>query len=300
MKEIKNILICGLGAIGGYYASKIFANENYCLKVLVTQDRLNKYKNEPRVINEIEYDFDYILPDDVGFLPDLIIISTKSSGLNDVIINIKNFIKDDTIILSLLNGISSENQIAEIYGKYKVLYSFLLGHTFFRRGKYIDHDGNAKIYFGYPNGENREKIRVLSHCFNTIGLEYVICEDILNSMWNKFCFNCCVNQISALTRMTFGEMLQSKKCINIIKKICAEISAVARAEGIANSEYFYENTLKSLKLMLSDGKTSMLQDIEAGIKPEIDIFGKTVVALGGKYGISTPYNKIISDIIDLI
>ena len=52
--------------------------------------------------------------------------------------------------------------------------------------------------------------------------------------------------------------------------------------------------------MIPEGKTSMLQDVESGIHPETDIFGKKVVELGKKHGFETPYNKIITEIIESI
>ena len=299
MRKIKNIVICGLGAIGGYYASKIYENPDYCLKILVDNERLIRYKSEPRNINGKEYSFEYILPEST-FNADLIIIATKSSGLDEAIANIKGFITNETTILSFLNGITSEERIASVYGKEKVLASFLLGHTFFRRDKYIEHDGNAKVYFGNPWRDSSDNVEWVKTCFDEIGIDYCVQKDILTAMWNKFCFNCCVNQISALTKMTFGEMKLSAKCLDIIKNISDEISAIANVVGITGYECFYENTLKSLEIMLPEGKTSMLQDIEAGIKPEIDIFGKTVVTLGEKYGVETPYNRVISDMIDLL
>lgn len=296
MKELKKILICGLGAIGGYYASKIFENKDLTLKILTDKNRLARYKKEPRIINGKEYSFDYILPDNNGFKPDLIIIATKAMGLDDAIKNIKNFVNNECIILSFLNGITSEDKITNAYGDDKTLYSYLLGHTFFRKGNIITHDGNAKIIFG-ANNKNDPKIEVLTEFFDKINVKYEVSDNIKKSLWEKFTFNCCANQVSALTRKTFGEIKKSNNCITIMKNICNEVTEIARAEGI-DSKDFWNITLKSLDLMIPDGKTSMLQDVESGNKTEVDIFGKTVTRLGEKHNISTPYNKVISEIIE--
>ena len=297
MKEINNILICGLGAIGGYYAAKIFESI-YTLKVLVDEQRLKKYTEEPRIINNKPYIFDYILPAHNDYKADLIIIATKSDGLKSAIKNIKNFVSENTIILSFLNGISSEQEIINEYGD-KVLYSYLLGHTFFRNGKSINHDGCATIHYGSKNGTNDLRIDIIKKFFDSVGVQYEIENDIIKSLWKKFCFNCCANQISALTRMTFEEMRSSKNCLDLIKNITDEITKIAQKEGIDGID-FYKTTIDSLHLMIPEGKTSMLQDIESGKKPETDIFGETVTKLGEKHNISTPYNKIITDVIKCI
>ena len=88
MKEIKNVLICGIGAIGSIYADKIekFSPKN--LRVLVDRERLERYKKNPTVFNGRVLDFNYILQETQDFKADLIIIATKFDGLNEVIKNI--------------------------------------------------------------------------------------------------------------------------------------------------------------------------------------------------------------------
>lgn len=299
MEKIKNVLICGIGAIGGYYASKIFDLQKHTLKVLVDKSRLDRYQKEPRVINEKEYNFDYILPEETDYKADLIIIATKSNGLKDSIKNIKNFVKDDTIIFSFLNGVSSEHKLEKVYGEDKLLYSYLIGHTFFRNGRSINHDGHAKIIFG-SKFKDDTKVERAKAFFDEIGVPYEIPGDIIQSQWLKFAFNCCVNQISAITRMNFGEIKQSQKSLDIMKTICTEIQTVAEKVGVSTSVDFYKHSLESLDIMIPEGKTSMLQDIESGRKPETDLFGHTVNKLGIKYGIDTPYNRLLADMIDIV
>ena len=113
---IKNVLICGIGAIGSIYADKIQQYSPNNLKILVDEGRLKRYLKHPNIFNGKELRFEYVLPDEKNFKADLIIIATKYDGLNDAIKNIKNFVSENTIIVSLLNGITSEKIIAEKYG----------------------------------------------------------------------------------------------------------------------------------------------------------------------------------------
>ena len=123
MKDISKVLICGIGAIGSIYADKIqrFSPDN--LRILVDRERLIKYENNPTIFNDRVLNFNYVLPDETNFKADLIIIATKFEGLNNAIVNIKNFVDEDTVILSLLNGVTSEKLIAAVYGREKLLYS---------------------------------------------------------------------------------------------------------------------------------------------------------------------------------
>lgn len=299
MKEIKKVILCGLGAIGTIYADKLekFDAENF--KVLVDEARIERYKTNPIKFNGRQLNFDYILPSQEGFKADLIILATKFAGLKDAIKNIKNFVKEDTVILSLLNGVTSEDIIADVYGKDKMLYSYFIGHSSVRCGNSVTHDDVNTIVFGAENNLS-ENVVAVKNFFDKVGINYKIPDDIKRSMWLKFMLNVSANQPTAILRMTFGDMFENTHFMKFAENIMREVQSVAKAEGVLNTETMVEEALKHLKTMTPDGKTSMLQDVEAGRKTEVDMFAGTVIELGKKHGISTPYNKILREMIGII
>lgn len=292
-----NVIICGLGAVGLTYANKFKDVSN--LKILVDKKRLEKFKKNKPVLNGQEMDFDYILPDG-NFDCDLIIISTKADGLDSAIENIKNFVGEKTIILSLLNGISSEEKIANIYGMDKVLHSYFIGHSAVRVENSVTQDGVGKIVFGSPYRENKSKVELLKEFLTESGIDFDTPDDIIYSMWLKFTLNIFSNQSSAILNMTFGEMKHSPKFIEFAKKIIEEVKNIAQAWGVNNLENLESDSLKALAGMVDDGKTSMHQDILAGRKTEVDIFGGEIIKLGEKYKIPTPYNQVMYDMIKIL
>lgn len=300
MKEIKNVLVCGIGAVGSIYADKIekFTPQN--LRVLVDEARLERYKKNPTVFNGRVLDFNYILPNDTSFKADLIIIATKFDGLNDVIKNIKNFVYDDTVILSLLNGVTSEKIIAKTYGREKLLYSYFIGHSAIRDGRNITHDDINTIVYGSENSNDFENVERIQDFFEQAGINYLIPDDIIHSLWLKYMLNVSANQTTAILRMNFGEMLENDKCMNFAINVMKEVQAIAKAEGVRNTESMINETIEHLHTMIPEGKTSMLQDVEAGRKTEVEMFAGTVIKLGKEFGIPTPYNKIIKEIIEII
>ncbi len=285
MREIENVLICGLGAIGSIYADKIKG-----AKILVDSDRLERYKKNPTTFNGKVMELDYILPDD-EFKADLIIIATKYDGLADAVENIKNFVGENTLILSLLNGVTSEKFIAERYGAEKVVYSYFIGHSAVREGRNITQDGVNTIVMGA-----NERIRKY---FDKVEINYEIPNDIIRSMWLKFMLNVSSNQITALMRLTFGEMLNNKKCMEFVVNVMKEVQTIAHAEGVQNTETMIDDALEALKMMCPEGKTSMLQDVEAGRKTEVDMFAGVMIELGKKHNIPTPYNKVLKELIEI-
>jgi len=290
---IKKVLLCGLGAVGLTYANKL---KDACeLKILADSARIEKYKKFPPELNGKKIPLKYITPDKT-WSPDLIMITTKSNGLDSAIEYIKNYVNDKTIIISLINGVTSESKIAETYGRDKVLHSYFIGHSAVREKNKVTQDGIGKIIFGSPYEENTLKVRQLKEFFETSGIDYEIPDDIIYSLWLKFTLNVFSNQISAITNMTFGE-LKSGAVVDFAKGIIAEVASVAKAEGVKGIENFEKDTLEALSLMTDSGKTSMLQDVLAKRKTEVDIFAGEIIRLGEKHGIQTPYNQVMHDMI---
>src|SRR5262245_64392584 len=110
MKEIKQVIVIGLGAIGSIYAAKLKQYDPGCVRVLIDQARLERYPSRGIVLNGVRHDFDYVLPGENADKADLILIATKADALPDAIAALEGFVHGETIILSLLNGITSEEQ----------------------------------------------------------------------------------------------------------------------------------------------------------------------------------------------
>lgn len=301
MNDIKNILICGIGAVGSIYADKIQSYDSEHLRVLVDEERLVKYTNSPMIFNGKELNFNYVLPDETSFKADLIIIATKFSGLNEASKNIRNFVKEDTVILSLLNGVTSEEILADTYGWDKLLLSYFIGHSAIREGRNIRHDDVNTIVFGdRENSLVSDKVKRVKAFFEKAGIAYKIPIDMKYSLWLKYMLNVSANQSTAILRATFGEMLENDKFMEFAVNIMREVQAVAKAEGVNNTDDMIDKTIEHLHTMLPEGKTSMFQDVEAGRKTEVDMFAGTMVQLGEKHGIATPYNKILKEMVEII
>lgn len=302
MKDIKKVLICGIGAVGSIYANKINEFDSENLRILVDKKRLENYTKNPKIFNGKPLNLNYILPEDKSFQADLIIIATKFDGLFEVVENIKNFVKEDTIIMSLLNGVTSEEIIAQKYGWKNVPLSYFIGHSAMRDGNNITYDGVGDIVFGVKNSDvtNVEIIEIVKKYFDKAKINYKTPENMFRAYWLKYMLNVSSNQPSAILKMTFGQMQDNKKFVGFLKKVMSEVQAIAKAQGVTDSETMIDEALVSFYKMIKDGKTSMLQDVEAKRITEVEMFAGTMIKLGEKYSIPTPYNMVMKDMIEII
>ena len=290
MSVMKQVILCGLGAVGITFGTKLNDASNLDFRVLVDEGRLEKYlKNKP-VFNNDEQNFNYILPT-AKINADLIIISTKAQGLDSAILAIKNFVGENTRIISLINGISSEEIIQKAYPEAKILKSYFIGHSAIRNENSTIQDGVGEIV--------TEKDEVLETILKNANINFSYPEDIDYAMWLKFTFNLFSNQVSAILKMTFGELRENEFFIEFSKKIISEVKMIAQKKGIKNLENLESDAINSLSKMCPEGKTSMLQDILARRETEVDIFAGEIIRLGKLYGIATPYNQVLYDLIKI-
>ena len=286
---MEKVVICGLGAVGMTYAVKFKNNCN--LKILADTSRIEQYKQSKPCFNGIEQEFEYVEPSENNFKADLIIISTKSYGLDEAIFNIKNFVRSGTFIISLLNGISSEEKIKKHYPEAVVPKSYFIGHSAIRNGNNVIQDGIGEIV--------TENIPELTLILDKCGIKYSCPADIEYSMWLKFTLNIFSNQVSAILNMTFGELKNNRKFLDFAKKLISEVQQIAAKKGVHNIENLEFDSLKALSKMCDEGKTSMLQDILNKRKTEVDIFAGEIIKLGKEFNILTPNNQVLYDLIKI-
>ena len=285
---MKKVVLIGLGAVGLTYAVKL--RDKCDLSVLVDQERLERYTKNKPVFNGDEQVFNYVLPSE-KFDADLIIIATKSNGLEQAIDNIKNFVSEKTRIISLINGVSSEEIISKAYPKAKVLKSYFIGHSAIRKANFVKQDGIGEIVIEYDD--------FIENFFNEAGINYSVPDDIDYAMWLKFAFNSFANPITAILNMNFGELKKNKSLKEFAKNIIFEVRQIAKKKGIKYTNRLEHEAIKSLDKMCDEGMTSMHQDILSRRPTEIDIFAGEVIKLGKEYGIKTPYNQILYDLVKI-
>ncbi len=119
---------------------------------------------------------------------------------------------------------------------------------------------------------------------------------------NKFLFNTCLNAIGAITRMTYGELVSNAHTRHLIKQLADETVRVLHAERQADvaqdGESYVEQTLTPFVLPKAAAhRSSMLQDVEAGRRTEIDYLNGAVVRMGQRHGISTPVNDAVASLV---
>ncbi|MFC4024891.1 ketopantoate reductase family protein [Oceanobacillus longus] len=300
MKKIKNVSLIGLGAIGSAYGSKLHTLLGASFRVVANEERIRRYKSEGLNVDGTVFHFNYILPEAKTEPADLVIFAVKNAELEQAILDMKHHIGPDTIILSLLNGISSEEEIYEATNNEHILYSMCVGIDALRTNNKIRFSSMGKICFGERDQTTSDNIIALRELFDMADIPYEIPENIWHAIWAKFMFNVGVNQTSAVFRASFKYFQEIPALHQWMEQAMYEVVEISKSIGVHLTEDDLRNYRPILMNLAPDGQTSMLQDIEANRKTEVEYFAGKVCELGKKYQIPTPVNDQLYKMITII
>ena len=300
MRSIEKVSLIGLGAIGCTYAGRLQDLLGSSFNIIAKDERIIQYKERGFVINGRKYDFTYIRPEEECSPDDLVIVSVKSNQLEEAIKDIKNHVGKDTIIISLLNGITSEENIGRVYGMEKMLYSICIGDSV-RKGNVVEFSDVCRICFGERiNRDYSERVHAVKELFDKAKIPCDIPENMIHSLWKKFMINVGINQASAINRGTYGTFHIKKESRELMESAMWEVIRLSEKVGVNLSKEEINNCYKLLDTVNPEARTSMCQDIMSGRKTEVDIFAGTVCKLGEEYNIDTPVNRRLFNFIKAI
>ena len=296
MKEISTVLIAGAGAIGSMVAWQIFRHDAAAVSILAGGERLERYRKDGFVINGERFDFP-LTEVDGRSEADLVIVACKAHHLDAVIADLSGHVGSNTLILSLLNGISSEETIARVFGGWRIPYAMIVGTDAGHRGNRTDFTKTGTIFLGDGEaGKRSERVDAIASFFAKAGIAHTVPFDMKNRLWFKFMMNVGLNQVTAILRRPYGVFKTATKvpeAAELLEGAMREVIAIAAAEGIALGDADIGEIYRTLDTLADGGKTSMHQDVEAGRKTEVELFSGTMLELGRKHGIPVPVNATL-------
>lgn len=301
MRKINKISMIGLGALGCAYASRLYDLNPEGLTIIADQERVSRYQAQGFQVNGKRYDFAYVTPEEACQPADLILVIVKAYQIEQAVHDIRNHVGDNTIILSLLNGITSEEIIGKKYGMDKMLYALSYALTANREGNCINFTGMGNITFGEKiNVEYSEKVQAVKELLERAAIPYTIPEDMMRALWWKFMVNVGINQCSAVTRGRYGVFQTVSEARQLMESAMWEVVRLSEKTGVGLDATDVAKWHQVLASLSPDSRTSMLEDIESGRKTEVEAFAGTVCELGERYGVATPVNRTLLNIIKVI
>lgn len=297
--------IVGIGPVGGILAAHLIRRGNDVSLVdpfSVHMDRLG----EEGIQITGAMDLVVPVPEEKLFLKlsevapgplDVIFFCMKAGYLNEVIPMLKGVSDGNTTLVSFQNGIDTERRLADALGPERVL-----------RGV-VNYAGNLvepglfnMTFFNPPNflgaltpgmeGRARELSEIMTQC----GLATSFTDEIQKHVWEKAILNACMAPITALTRMNMKQAMEFPQTNEMMRTLLRECIDVARGMGIEYGDDFFATCISYLS-KAGPHTPSMLIDVEDHRRTEISFLNQSIMAYGQRYGIPTPCNDIITNLV---
>lgn len=231
---------------------------------------------------------------DIG-AADVVLFCVKSYDTEEAASRLDPVLTDQSIVVSLQNGVDNETMLQKtisrgtVYGGVAYVYC-----TITEPGVLTEPGGPRKIVFGplSPSGD-RNSAQAILDTFLRAGITAELSNDIAIPLWKKFTFISAVGGLTALTRLTLGELLEVDATRSMLSDAMRETDSVARNKGITLEHDHIDTVFESLRKYDNNTRSSLYHDLIHGKPMEVEALSGTVFRYGLATGIPTPIHRTI-------
>lgn len=298
------IAVVGSGAIGGLFGALLHKSGEEVTFVDINTEHIAAMQANGltivrqggvevlpvRAVNRIE---------DAG-TPALVLFAVKAYDNEQAARDCLKIIGQDTIILTVQNGVGNVETIAAILGANRILAgTTAFGCTVVGPG-IIKPSPTGSISIGELNGTLTPRLQQVVDTFAKAGVEMHVSRNVDSLIWTKLLVNVGINALAAITMLTNGQLLEYEETERLQAAVVQEGAAVAKAKGITFMVADILEHVRAICRSTYDNKASMRQDVERGLRTEVLAINGAIVAEGAKLGISTPVNETLTNLVRAI
>ncbi len=289
------IAIVGKGALGLLYGSRAArALGPDAVVYAMDAGRLARHAHDSYTVNGEPVLLRDLTPEEIGPV-DLVIVAVKNLGLPAALDLMGPLVGPGTHIVSVLNGISSEEAIAARYGWDRIVMCVAQGMDAMRFGTELTYTQYGKLHIGLLPQTPPATFDAVRAILDAADLPYLVEDDITYRLWAKFMLNVGINQTCAAYGITYGQVVADPTGEYFRNYVSAmrEVIAVAAAEGVTIPESELTGMVALEKTLDPAGTPSMGQDVINRCPTEVDTFAGEVMRRAARHGILVPVNAYL-------
>lgn len=291
--EIRKAAIIGMGAIGTVYGKLLHQAYGQDFAVIAGGERAEKLRKKGVTLNGVPI-YPRVVEPGSKFEADFILVSVKNYQLEQAIKDIRGFVRPGTVLLPILNGVTATQRLKEAFPQNKVFYGLSIYIDAIRTDEGVVNTMDGVIQFGEAdNAVLSSETTVVRDYLNGAGVKTEVCPDMIHAVWKKWMMNVGINQVSALTRSPYGKIAATPSSMTLFHEAMMEVVALAKARKIDLGEEDAKEFEELMQRFSPEGKTSMLQDVEAKRQTEVEYFAGTAVEMGKELNVPTPVNRVL-------
>lgn len=291
--KIQSVAILGRGALGVMHGDFLTPRmPEGSVYFLADAKRCTRYREQSLTANGRPCSLLFESPEELNKAPDLLIVALKGPALESALQGIKGLISENTIVISVMNGISSEDIIEQELGTHRIVHCVAQRMDALFQNGVLTYKNFGELVIGL-SPEHKGEPEVLDAVvdfFDRTEMPYVVDKNILHRMWCKWMLNVGVNQTLAVYNDVFRRVHQEGEARETLKAAMREVLSLSQKEGTGLTEQDFRDYLQIIDELNPDGMPSMRQDRLANRLTEVDFFAGTVIQKAAKYGLPVPIN----------
>lgn len=290
-------VVVGAGGVGGYFGGKL-AQKGEDVWFVARGSHLAAMQRNGLTVNASDGTF-VIPPGKMVATPanmgkaDVVLFCVKSYDTETAASSLSRIVTDDSVVICLQNGVDNEEKIkkmlpqAAVYGGAAYIYAMVTAP-----GVITQPGGPKRIVFGPMNREDRRGSAIVE-IMVAAGIDARLTDDVNAALWTKFIFISAVGGITAMTRLTLGEILSVPETRTLLRDAMKETQSIAQALRVNIPENLIEKMFDTLKPMDTSTYSSMYHDLVNRKPLEIEAFSGTLIRYGKQSAIPTPTHQSI-------
>jgi 2-dehydropantoate 2-reductase len=288
--------VFGAGGIGAYFGGRL-AHAGADVHLIARGRHLAALRNG-LAIRSPRGDLDLVLPataDPADIGPcDVVLLCVKTYDTESAMDQMEPLLHDDTAVVSLQNGIGSEDVIAaRIGGRHVMGGAAFIFASVAEPGVIVDAGGPGSLVFGELDGSrSRRGERLLESC-QAAGIAAEFVPDIRVRLWDKFAFICAQAGMTAATRLPIGPIRETDESWAMFRDIVDEVVALARAEGVDLPDDTAQRIAVVAQAIEPTGLSSLHHDLVAGRRMELESLHGEVVRRSRAHGLDAPRSEAV-------
>ncbi len=296
--EFRRVAVIGAGGLGAVYATQLSTRPELEAAFLAEGERAERLARDGVIVNDQPSEVGVQRLETLAQPFDLVIVAVKHPQLGEAVEQIAPAVGPNTVILSVLNGIDSEERLAERYGWERVLYGVALGIDALRTENRITYQSQGTLYIGRAqNNPPDPTVQAVAALLRGSGLKVEVPPDMLRILWWKFMINVGINQTAAVLGLPFGPFRENAHAMRLMDTAMLEVVAAAKKLRIEIGPEDVEKWHEIMQGLAADGKPSMLQDVEARRKTEVEMLAGTLLRLSEELKTPAPLNAVLFDML---
>jgi len=291
------IAILGAGGVGGYYGG-LLARSGHDVALIARGAHLAALREQGLRVESVHGDFQVRPvqatdePAEIGAV-DLVLVAVKSYDLEAAAEAAGPLLGPDTAVLPLLNSLDADRRLADVLGEGSVLAGLThISSSLAAPGLVRQISGVRRITLGERDGATTPRARRIAEALASSGAEVVLSDQIEVALWEKFLFIASISGVCCLARQPMGIVLNTPETRQLYLQALQEVEAVARARRVALAPDLVARTLALSEGFAPETRPSMLVDLEAGRRLELEAMNGTVVRYGRSAGVDTPVHSV--------